>query len=243
MKKNSYNFYATLLDSFQNLLDAPQLYRKFWGNSENPKFSEEEYVEKTEKEFLDKINRVPIALNEYAHRGTAYNELIDRLIDGEKSSKITYKLDKNIYFVKYNGITFEFPYELTNNLKQHYENSATQMYLKSKIDTQYGTVSLYGYPDYICWNSIEDLKTVKSYNAFKFRKGWQHLVYPYCLHEAGTPVNLFIYRATDLKNIWTEHYNFNYNRDKEKLKLHCESLIRYLESNRSKITDKKIFNG
>ena len=40
---SKYQFYATALDSFQNYLDAERNWELFYGGSENPKYSVEEY--------------------------------------------------------------------------------------------------------------------------------------------------------------------------------------------------------
>ena len=49
----SYNFYATLLDSFQNYLDSDILWEKFWGGSADPKLSITEYAEQCKQDLLD----------------------------------------------------------------------------------------------------------------------------------------------------------------------------------------------
>ena len=94
--------------------------------------------------------------------------------------------------------------------------------------------------------SIHDIKTTSRYNAFKFRDHWQHIVYPYCLHQEGSKrVTLFEYNVVKwgkVNETFTEPYNFNLARDTEKLLNHCESFIEFLENNRDQITDKKIFN-
>ena len=55
-----YNIYPSLLDAYQRYLDSNSIYNKFWGFSDNPEFSEDEFSEQCEIDFMNKINRVPI---------------------------------------------------------------------------------------------------------------------------------------------------------------------------------------
>ena len=68
MNSPKYMMYATLLDSFQNYLNSDTLWYQFYGSSDNPKYSIEEYETKSFKELIDRINRVPFE-SEAADKG------------------------------------------------------------------------------------------------------------------------------------------------------------------------------
>lgn len=72
--------YATLLDGFTDYLNSDEIYDKYWGWSENPPHTVEEFREKQFQGFIDRINRVPFE-SEAADKGTAFNELVDALIE------------------------------------------------------------------------------------------------------------------------------------------------------------------
>lgn len=91
MNKVNYKFYATLLDAFKNYVDSDIIYQRYWGFSENPPFSEEEFHEQQFQELIDRINRKPFD-SEAADKGTAFNEVIDCMIENRKSE--TVKVEK-----------------------------------------------------------------------------------------------------------------------------------------------------
>ena len=57
-KMQVYNFYPSILDTFYNYINCSKTYQKFWGNSEAPSKTEEEYEQECFKQLIDKINRV-----------------------------------------------------------------------------------------------------------------------------------------------------------------------------------------
>ena len=54
-----YNIYPTLLDSFTNYLNSSVIYQQFWGSSEAPTLTEEEYERQAFQDLINRINRVP----------------------------------------------------------------------------------------------------------------------------------------------------------------------------------------
>ena len=72
--------YATLLDGFTDYLNSDEIYEKYWGWSVNPPHTLEEFRQKQFQGFIDRINRVPFE-SEAADKGTAFNELVDALIE------------------------------------------------------------------------------------------------------------------------------------------------------------------
>lgn len=75
-----FNVYATLIDSFQNYLNSALIWEQYWGWSENPPHTPEEFEEQQYQGLIDRINRVPFD-SEAADKGTAFNELVDCLIE------------------------------------------------------------------------------------------------------------------------------------------------------------------
>ena len=72
----NYRIYATLLDSYFNYLNSDVIYERYYGWSENPPYTEEEFRQKQFQELIDRINRRPFD-SEAADKGTAFNEVID----------------------------------------------------------------------------------------------------------------------------------------------------------------------
>ena len=78
---SNFCFYASLLDAYQNFLDTDMIYEKYWGHSEDPKFTIDEYADKQFVELINRINRVPFT-NDAVEKGTALNNMVDMLVDG-----------------------------------------------------------------------------------------------------------------------------------------------------------------
>lgn len=254
MSSISYNFYATLLDSYQNYLDSDILWEKFWGGSPDPKLSITEYAEQCRQDLLDRINRVPFD-SEAADKGTAYNEIVDCLIEHRNTDKM--KVSKVLneegtvtaLKAEYKEREFTFPVEMCKDMADVFKGAIPQYYCEGILPTKYGNVKLYGYIDELMPTCIHDIKTTGKYEAFKFRNHWQHLVYPYCLMQMGSDVRTFEYdvvmmgKSTDKYDFFTEVYTFNPATDIARLTAHCEGLIEFLMAHRHLITGKKIFNN
>lgn len=253
-----YRIYPSLLDGYTNLKQSGEVWEMYWGFSENPPHTQEEFEQIQFQELIDKINRVPSEPSQAALRGTALNTLCDRLVCG-----IT---DPRCEFVPINAedgevmgfkalITdrdasgeFFFPRAMTDKLISLYPTLETipQAQLSNVIvSPKYGAVELYGYADYILPHSIHDLKTTGKYAVGKFKHHAQHLVYPYCVDPQR--VQRFDYDVVEITkgNAWAfyqETYIYEPQRDILRLIALLEEFIEWLESNREKITDKKIFN-
>lgn len=98
-----YRIYATLLDAFGAYLNSDVIWDKYWGWSENPPHTPEEFHEQQFQELIDRINRKPFD-SEAADRGTAFNEIIDCMIENRKSSIMeiskAYHDDGKLYGIK-----------------------------------------------------------------------------------------------------------------------------------------------
>jgi len=247
MKKPRYQFYATLLDKFEGYLSSSQIYQDFWGFSDDPEFSEEEFGEKQRQSLLDAINRVPFD-SEAADRGTAFNEVVDFLIMNQKSPRMEMKSDKEngIITVGFRERIFTFPTALCLEFSNYYKGGIPQVFTEAILPTNFGDVLLYGYIDELMPLAVCDIKTSSKYSAGKFKRNWQHIVYPYCLNQNGNMVSDFEYNVAVIGaksySTFTEHYAYVPERDNKKLTEHVEMLIDFIELNKHLITDKKIFN-
>lgn len=243
MNVYDFRFYPTLLNSFQNYLDAEKNYNKFYGDSPTAP-TLEEYEEKCRRELIDRINRVPFS-SEATDRGTAFNNAVDLFIayDIAKNDKYAgYVITDTEVNVTFNDRVFTFPRRLVEEFANYYgKNTAMQVYLSAPLLTKYGIVQLYGYADEITATTCHDIKTTAHYNTGKYRNTWQHYLYLYCLNEIGFNVPVFEYNITDFRATYTETYNYNREEYRGRLVEVCEHFIEFLQRYKSEITDVKIF--
>lgn len=271
-KKVSYKFYATLLDGFQDYLNSDQIWEQYWGYSDNPPHTPEEFKQIQFQSFIDRINRVPFD-SEAADKGTAFNEIIDCMVEHRKSEKVEVRYEyealvmgqvdncdpderwADIEYTNkvigltavYNNRAFYFDINMCREFANYYKGAITQNFVKAIVKTRYGNVEVYGYEDELLPQSIHDIKTTGKYSVGKFKNHWQHIVYPYCHMMNGEDIRLFEYNIAEIEKsgkwaTYTESYLFNPDRDIPKLVNHCEELISFLIENRHLITDRKIFN-
>ena len=249
-----YRIYATLLDAFGAYLNSDVIWDKYWGWSENPPHTPEEFHEQQFQELIDRINRKPFD-SEAADRGTAFNEIIDCMIENRKSSIMeiskAYHDDGKLYGIKavYNNRTFTFHIDLCREFANYFKGALTQQRVEAILPTAYGSVLVYGLIDELMPTSVHDIKTTGSYTVGKFKDHHQHLVYPYALMKNGSDVLTFEYNIVEFNkggyvvDTYTETYVFNPERDIPILTNHCEEFIRFLEENRELITDTKIISN
>lgn len=246
IKQPKFKFYATLLDAFTNYLKSDVVWGKYWGFSENPPHTPDEFRDKQFQSLIDTINRVPFD-SEAADKGTAFNEVIDCLIENRNSDKVIVEKipsdDGTTVSLRatYNSRQFVFPVSLCREFANYYKGALTQQRVEAILPTCFGNVLIYGVIDELMPMSVHDIKTTGSYFVGKFKDHWQHMVYPYCLMQNGSDIRLFEYNITDFKSTYTESYTFVPERDIPILTNHCEEFIRFLNDNRDLITDKKIF--
>ena len=256
-RQPEYRFYATLLDAFTDYLNSDNIYERYWGWSDNPPLTPEEFRQKQFEELIDRINRVPFD-SEAADRGTAFNEVVDCLIEHRKSDTVQVeRVHSNPVYneatgevsdavlialrATYNNRVFTFPISICREFTDYYKGALTQQRVSALLPTCFGPVEVYGVIDELLPLSVHDIKTTSSYYVGKYRDHWQHVVYPYCLMQSGSDVRLFEYNVTDFKQTYTESYTFVPERDIPRLTEHCEDFIHFLNDNRNLITDKKIF--
>ena len=244
----NYKIYATLLDAYWNYRQSAEVWEKYWGGSENPPHSPEEFEQQQLRDLIDRINRKPFD-SEAADRGTAFNELVDAAIERRMPNdmKVERIQGDTLYLVTYNDRQFIFPFYLIRDMAHHYQGALTQQRVEALLPTAYGNVLVYGLIDELMPLTVHDIKTTGSYSVGKFRHHHQHLVYPYALRENGVDIRRFCYDVVEFNKkgqhcgSYTEEYLFRPERDIPILRNHCEEFIRFLEEHRDEITDKKVF--
>lgn len=211
-----YKFYATLLDAFN-----------WYQVSE---------CENAEQELLDKINRVPVTdpkALERMNRGTALNNLIDTMI---RRGFVIH--DETIV---YDG--FEFKANIVNDIAKKLRGSVIQYYAETMIHCDGVNVLVYGYIDYILHNKVIDLKTTSNYDLGKYKDSMQMHLYPIALfNKANVIFEEFEFLVVDDENIYSETYPISLIDSNTRLTVVCNQLIKFIESKKHLITDKKIFN-
>lgn len=248
-----YRIYPTLLDAFTQYEQAESVYEQYYGWSENPSITLEEFCAQRRQELLDRINRVPFE-SEAADRGTVFNELVDCLVEYRKprqgiSAEPYESINGTMIRATYKGREFIFPRCIIQSFADLFKGALTQQLVSAPIGTEYGVVELYGYIDELMPLSVHDIKTTSSYSMGKYKDHAQHLVYPYCLYQQGCKVYLFEYNILELdkkgapSGIYKEVYRFNPVRDNLILRDKVEAFIRFLEEHKAEITDKKVFGG
>ena len=263
-----YRITPSLLNSFQRFLDLNT--EEYWVQDSNggwhKNYNEEtgEYLvipskveELAEQELIDSINRVPF-VSEAASKGTAFNEVVDSFLNGERSDKVQMRGDKtsDTIHTEIDGFNFDFSYRWTEEVVDYFKDSLTQVEVHAPLDTKYGKVELYGFIDYLRHNHVYDLKTTKNYTFGDHSKGWQKHVYPYALIESGMVTEVEDFEYTIYK--WSggtrmcpqlygtqfrEVYSYSHERTIGELRSVCERFIEFLEMHRAVITDLKVFGG
>lgn len=243
MSQVKYNFYATLLDKYESYLNSSRIYNEFWGFSENTEKTESDFEKEQFQSLIDTINRVPFD-SEPADKGTAFNEVVDCILENRKSDKMEIVSIKELNIIRatYKGRVFDFNIDLCKEFAKYFEGALTQQRLSGILQTKYGNVELYGYSDEIMDFKICDIKTTKQYKSFKYRDSWQRVVYPFCIQQQGIDISEFEFTITDFKNTYIETYIYDPNVDIPRLTNHVEGLIEFIELNKELITDLKIFN-
>ena len=257
-----YRIYPSLLDKFQSFLDADQAVEEFWNLDADGEYKEtaDEMSDRLERELLDAVNRVPREASEAADKGTCFNEVVDCLISHRKCEyegmdiRSEKRAETEVIIANLNGFEFVFDLDTCKDAAMYFQNAISQHYCSAMLPTKYGNVELYGYADEIKGDVVYDIKTTGRYEFGKYGKGWQRFAYPYCLVASGEmpSVSAFEYTAFMWSGgtktnpvlrakMYPEVYTYDHKSAERELRQICERFIEWLESHRSKITDKKIF--
>jgi hypothetical protein len=109
----------------------------------------------------------------------------------------------------------------------------TQVFIKFVVQN----VEIYGYVDVLGEGRAIDLKTTSGYKSGKYSNNFQNL---YLLGLRNKGITQLDYLVTDFNEVYVESYNikqFNFNPMLEEI----ETFTKFLELNKSLITDRKIF--
>lgn len=258
-----YRVYATLLDGFQDLLDFELIWDEYWGNADDPKMIPAEFEIEKEVGLINSINRVPF-VSEPASKGTAFNEIIDCLIEHRKSSREDCKIRSAIYpkddtqtsciIAEINDFSFIFDTQFCKDFAAQLVGSLPQFKCAHTMQTALGSVELYGYVDEILPRRVIDIKTTGRYSWGKFERHWQRHLYPWALTESGMAKDIdeFEYRVAVFPSyaalpligtVYSEVYSYDHAMSAALLKSHVEHFLQWLESRRELITDRRIFGG
>lgn len=180
-----YRIYPTLLDSYEYMCEADT----------------EEEARRREDELIQKLCRVHTEPSYAASKGTALNNCVDAVImgkavdltlaqweSGEETESGVFRTgtpEAPELATKVDGFAFRFSEELVLDLADHVGDAVCQPFLSSTVDTEYGEVELYGFADYVNRDTIYDLKSTAAYTAGKYRKHWQHRIYPLIAVKSG----------------------------------------------------------
>ena len=232
MSTPKYRIYPSILDKFQKFLDSDLVAEEFWNKKDDEYIlSPEEMSKQLEQELIDSINRLPKEPSEAADKGTAFNEVIDCIIEHHpckredmeirtdvqlekadtckqepNSGEIQYNVTAYPFIgVKFNGWDFHYQESLCREVAQYFKDCIPQHTCSAILPTIYGDVELYGHVDYINTNKIHDLKTTKNYTFGNYEKYWQRHLYPYCLIESGEMEEVTEFEFTVVK--WRELKN------------------------------------
>lgn len=194
----------------------------------------------TEEELLARINRTGGTSPEAA-RGTAFNNIIDRLAAGAPVAIVVDgATGDEFYTTRDTTGEYVFPVDICDRLAARYSEALPQQFVEGDIMTRHGLVRLYGIVDGLFPRSVRDIKTTKRYEAQKYRHSWQKLVYTYCVRQMGGTVDEFAFDATDFKELYTEVYT-GPQIDIQGHVGELEDFIEYIEARRDVITQPKLF--
>lgn len=257
----NYRIYPSLLDAYHSLVHAEEDWGRWWGDSEKPPKTCEEYVAECEAKLINMINRCPKEPIMVADRGTCFNAAIDMLIDctndpGDVEFGGCVEEEKSIGIAtSLNDTTFVFDRQLCCNVASVFKGALSQYLCKAPIETSYGIVELYGYIDEWVNDIIYDIKTTEHYSFGQYEHKWQRFLYPYCVVESGMAESIseFTFYAIELHKrkrsdiitgkIYPETYTYNHQTATDTLRFGCEEFITWLEYRRGFITNQRIFGG
>lgn len=165
-----------------------------------------------------------------------FQELIDRINRVRKPTTIAQQRGINFESALLTGEGDDvFPQPILSEMRQKLPPKyRTQVYVKAVVR---GDIEVYGLVDVLGGNRAIDIKTTARYEAPKYAFNPQNL-YLLGLHQWG--VEQLDYLITDFKGVYVETYRYG-SYDFEPLLTGLERFTEFLETNRSSITDKRIF--
>ena len=265
-----YKLYPTLLDAwwkFQNQRLEDFFYQDeqgAWHTNYDEKtgeyrYSQQEMDTMLEQELIDKINRVPTEPSEAASKGTIFNEIVDCIIERRGCHHEGWTVEsvadeqgnKTTIHGALDGFDFMFDAAFCKSVAAYFAGALPQYYVEAIIPVRYGNVLLYGWIDELCKDEVKDIKTTKRYDFGQYYHYWQRHVYPYCLIEHGDCKSIKGFEFTVIKwsgskkaitgEMYKEYYTYDHCESSALLRQECERFIEWLDANKDKITNNKIF--
>ena len=251
--KSDFNVYPSLLDAWRGYTHSDEVWETYWGFSENPPHSPEQFHTLQLENFIDSLNHIDGVPSEPASKGTAFNELVDSLVERRKPTFPVEKIrddDGNVTHLKasLDGFEFSFPLAIIRQMADEYDGALAQYLCNGDINTRFGGVHLYGYIDELMPFCIHDIKTTGRYEFPKFKHSAQRLVYPYCCIQEGMDVRRFDFDIVVLPKKYgeierfTESYVFDPESDTFTLRSWIEEMLDFVTAHPSLFTNPKFFN-
>ena len=227
-------------------------------------YSQEEMDSLLEQDLIDKINRAPTEPSEAASKGTIFNEIVDCIIERRACHRDGWTVEsvadengnKTAIHGALDGFDFYFDAAFCKSVAAYFAGALPQYYIEAMLPCRYGNVKLYGWIDELCKDVVKDIKTTKRYEFGQYQHYWQRHVYPYCLIESGDCKTIKGFEFTVIKwqggtsrqpllsgEMFKEYYTYDHCYSSALIRQECERFIEWLETNKDKITNKKIFGG
>ena len=164
------------------------------------------------------------------------------------------KIGVPFIYASLDGFEFFFDKNFCLEAAEYFKDSIAQYYTKCTLEISKGIVELHGYIDYLRRDRLYDAKTTKRYTFGDFQKKWQRYTYPYALIESGmmNEVQSFEFTVYLLKGgtktsplisgtQYKEIYTYDHEQAKKMLTQQCERVAEFLDANKEKITNQKVF--
>lgn len=180
-------------------------------------------------EFVNRVNRVGFEPSDALLRGSQIDQMMIDLAEGKgvaASDGMVRIHDQDVSL------------EVIRQLHVRLLGSVRQVAVQSVIPTRFGDVLAYGRADNVLRDECIDLKSTGRYEFPKYLHSFQRPVYLEGLRQQG--IDRFTFLVTDFRDVYEEPYHRT-EEDRDRLIDHCERLIEFLEANRHRITDRKIF--
>jgi hypothetical protein len=206
----NYQVYPSLLDSYRRILEAEDIWLKYWGDSASPPHTSEQFRVLQIESFFDGLNRVDGVPSQPASRGTAFNEIVDCMVEHRKPvgcevERVYENGEVTALKADIDGFSFTYPIDICRRFADKYRDAVCQYQTHGELRTGHGIVNLYGYIDELMPLTCHDIKTTGSYQFPQFKNHAQHLVYTHCLRCEGMPVEAFEYDVLQIpkgKQAW-----------------------------------------